>query len=270
MENHMTIKRRIISLCPTTKEPLIRDMDDSEKHQYYFGESVGMLVFRPWYQCIPYKGHTCYTKSYDFPIRLSFVDDPIDPQGFVEGRAEWRGWNLPNWIAAAQQLEEDGVRAIVGGCGLTGKIQSLLSAAVDIPVYSSSVMFVPMVHKGLAQGKRVGILTVSEAQFRSHDNILLSECGIDDSIPIAISGMNESAGAETWLTMTTPEYDVKTVEQVVVDAAMQLKKDYPDLGAIVLECTEMPIYSAAVRAATGLPVFDAIDMVNWVNNLVDN
>ncbi len=266
----MVIKRRILTLDPIKKEPLMREMDDTEKHQYYFGETVGLLVFRPWYQCIPYKGHTCYAKTYDFPIRLAFVDDPVDPDGFTEGRFEWRGWNLPNWIEAAQQLEEDGVRAIVCGCGLTGKMQSILSAAVDIPVYTSSVMFVPMVYKGLATGKRVGIMTVSEEQLRSHDNILLSECGIDDSIPIAISGMNESRGAETWLTLSTPEYDVNEVQKSVVDAALQLKNDYPDLGAIVLECTEMPVYSEAVRAATGLPVFDAGDMVNWVNNLYAN
>lgn len=265
----MAIKRRILTVCPTKKEPLIREMDNSEKHQYYFGESVGMLLFRPWYQCIPYKGHMCYAKSYDFPIRLAFVDDPVDPQGFSEGRDEWRGWNLPNWIEAAQQLEEDGVRAIVCGCGLTGKIQSILSDAVDIPVHTSSVMFVPMVHRGIARGKRVGILTVSEEQLRSHENILFRECGVDESIPIAIAGMNESAGADTWLTMTTPDYDVHAVQQAVVNAALQLQKDYPDLGAIVLECTEMPVYSAAIRAATALPVFDAIDMVKWVNNLVD-
>jgi len=263
----MVIKRQILALDPIKKEPLLREMGDEEKHQYYFGETVGMLVFRPWYYCIPYAGHACYARTYDFPIRLAFVDDPVDPQGFTEGKFEWRGWNLPNWIEAAQQLEEDGVRAIVSGCGLAGKMQSILTAAVDIPVFTSSVMFVPTVHKGIAQGKRVGILTVSEEQLHSHDDILLRECGIDDSMPIAISGMNESKGADTWLTLTTPEYDVGKVQQVVVDAALQLKNDYPDLGAIVLECTEMPIYAAAVRAATGLPVFDAVDMVNWVNKL---
>jgi hypothetical protein len=82
--------------------------------------------------------------------------------------------------------------------------------------------------------------------------------------------MNESRGAETWLTLSTPEYDVNAVQKSVVDAALQLKNDYPDLGAIVMECTEMPVYSEAVRAATGLPVFDAVDMVNWVNNLYAN
>ena len=37
-----------------------------------------------------------------------------------------------------------------------------------------------------------------------------------------------------------------------------------DIGAIVCERTEMPPYSGAIQEATGLPVFDAVDMVNYV------
>ena len=33
---------------------------------------------------------------------------------------------------------------------------------------------------------------------------------------------------------------------------------YPQTRAILLECTELPPYSDAIRHATGLPVFDAI------------
>jgi Asp/Glu/hydantoin racemase len=161
-------------------------------------------------------------------------------------------------------LQEEGVRAIVGGCGLTGSIQAELSAAVEIPVHTSSLLYVPEVHRGTAGGKRVGILTVSEDQLRAHDDAVLKGCGIDETIPIAIMGMNESTGAETWLTMTTPAYDKDAVEQAVVNAALDLIKTYPDIGALVLECTDMPPYSAAIRAATGLPVFDAVDMVNRV------
>ena len=87
-------------------------------------------------------------------------------------------------------------------------------------------------------------------------------CGIDRSIPIAIAGMNESADAEVWLTMTTPDYDQQEVERAVVRTAQKLVANHPDIGAFVLECTEMPVYADAIRAATGLPVFDPVDMVN--------
>ena len=37
-----------------------------------------------------------------------------------------------------------------------------------------------------------------------------------------------------------------------------MKKEHPTLRAFLLECSEMPPYADAIRAATGLPVYDAI------------
>jgi Asp/Glu/hydantoin racemase len=38
---------------------------------------------------------------------------------------------------------------------------------------------------------------------------------------------------------------------------------HPDVGAIVLECTNMPPYAAALRDALGLPVYDIYSMISW-------
>ena len=40
--------------------------------------------------------------------------------------------------------------------------------------------------------------------------------------------------------------------------------NYPDLGAFVFECANMPAYSAAIRTATGLPVFDLVTLTKLV------
>ena len=261
------MKKTILALDPIKHEPVVREMTDEERPLYYFGENVGLLLFQPWYYCIPTVGHVSYARTYDFPVRLKFVTDPFDPAGFLESNPEWKGWNLPAWIRAAKDLQEEGVRAIVGGCGLTGMIQKELQAAVDLPVYTSSMLFVPEVHTDMAKGQRVGILTVSKEQLTAHDGAIFKGCGIDESIPIAIAGMNESEDAEAWLTQVTPDYDPRVVEQAVVNTALRLKSAHPDLGAYVLECTEMPVYSQAIRDASGLPVFDAVDMVNRVNAL---
>ena len=46
-----------------------------------------------------------------------------------------------------------------------------------------------------------------------------------------------------------------------VRVARRLVSDHPDVGAIVLECTNMPPYADDVRRALGLPVFDIVSLV---------
>jgi hypothetical protein len=45
--------------------------------------------------------------------------------------------------------------------------------------------------------------------------------------------------------------DLAQAERDVVAAAMALKACAPDIHAVVLECTNMPPYQAAIEAATG-------------------
>lgn len=49
----------------------------------------------------------------------------------------------------------------------------------------------------------------------------------------------------------------------MVAAAKKALEMYPDARAFLLECTELPPYSDAIRASTGLPVFDAITNCNF-------
>ena len=40
---------------------------------------------------------------------------------------------------------------------------------------------------------------------------------------------------------------------------------HPDIGAIVLECTNMPPYAFALREALGLPVYDIYSLITWLH-----
>jgi Asp/Glu/hydantoin racemase len=57
--------------------------------------------------------------------------------------------------------------------------------------------------------------------------------------------------------------DVAAMRDETVAAARRLQHGHPDLGAILLECANMPPYRDAVASATGLPVFDASEAVRW-------
>jgi hypothetical protein len=57
--------------------------------------------------------------------------------------------------------------------------------------------------------------------------------------------------------------DVAKAEQDIIDAGRSLMAAHPEVGAIVLECTNMPPYAAALRAALRLPVYDIYSMITW-------
>ena len=59
------------------------------------------------------------------------------------------------------------------------------------------------------------------------------------------------------------QLDVEKARADNVNAALALQQAHPDLGAIVLECTNMGPYAADITAATGLPCFSMLSLVGW-------
>jgi len=59
--------------------------------------------------------------------------------------------------------------------------------------------------------------------------------------------------------------DVDVAREEHVRVARRLVAEHPDVGAIVLECTNMPPYTADIQHETGLPVFDIVSLVNMVH-----
>lgn len=55
--------------------------------------------------------------------------------------------------------------------------------------------------------------------------------------------------------------DPAVLEREAVAAALRLVRRHGDVGAILCECTNLPPHAAAISAATGLPVHDAVGCV---------
>ena len=62
-------------------------------------------------------------------------------------------------IKTAREMEKDGIRAITTSCGFNAVFQSELSNSVSVPVFTSSLLQVPMVYRMLGKGYLVGIIT---------------------------------------------------------------------------------------------------------------
>ena len=58
-------------------------------------------------------------------------------------------------------------------------------------------------------------------------------------------------------------WDVAAAEQDILDAGATLLREYSDIGAILLECTNMVPYARALRDRFGLPVYDIYSFMTW-------
>lgn len=155
------------------------------------------------------------------------------------------------YIACARELEAEGVAAITSNCGFTARFQRQVAAAVTIPVALSSLLLVPFAARLLPPGGRIGIVTYDSDKLTER---FFEGAGWSSSeIPVAVDGIQ---GTESWreLSTMTPNLSVAMVERDVVATVERQRREYPDIRAIVLECSVFPIAGRAVRAATGLPV----------------
>jgi len=67
------------------------------------------------------------------------------------------------------------------------------------------------------------------------------------------------------------EFDYNKLEKELVNRAKRLVAENPDVGVVLLECSDMPPFAHAIQSAIKLPVFDFISMINWVySGLVQN
>jgi hypothetical protein len=60
-----------------------------------------------------------------------------------------------------------------------------------------------------------------------------------------------------------PELDVAAAEQDILEAGDRLLARHPEIGAVVLECTNMAPYARALSEQLKRPVFDIVSLVTW-------
>ena len=220
-----------------------------------YGVSVGILMLEARFPRIP--GDMGNAGTWDFPVLYRVVRD-ASPDRVVRRRAEGL---LPAFVEAAKELAADGADGIATNCGFLSLYQEELAEAVSVPVASSSLMQVPAANALLPPGKRAGVLTISGSTLTAEH---LAKAGVPEGTPV---GTTEGGREFTRVILENePEMDVAAAEADNVEAALALKADHPELGALVLECTNMTPYAAAIRSATGLPTFSMTSFVNWLHS----
>ncbi|MCH3964441.1 MAG: aspartate/glutamate racemase family protein [Clostridium sp.] len=228
------------------------------KGQNISGYPIGILYIEDvWYPMIP--GNIVNGYTFDFPVRLKAVKGLNVPKLF---RAEKDV--LEDLIKAGRELEKEGVRAITAACGFFGNFQRDLVESLDVPVGLSSLIQIPWISTIIKPSQKIGILTADKSSLTDK---LLENCGVTNKGQLVVKDMRNEPEFSCILE-GRGEFDNRIVKQEIISRALEMVEEDSDIGAVLLECSDMPPYAAAIQREVKLPVFDFTTLIKWLHNSV--
>jgi Asp/Glu/Hydantoin racemase len=159
---------------------------------------------------------------------------------------------LAAFIDAGLELARGGVAAIATSCGFLARWQRELQAALPVPVWTSSLLALA----DELRGRHCGVITIEAAALtREH----FEAVGADPVTPV--EGITPGSALHRTLLDDLPTLDEADARAQVLAAGQRLLQREPGLQALLLECTNLPPYAAALSHALGLPVHDIVTVL---------
>ena len=231
-----------------------------KKGQNIAGWPIGIIYIDDvYYPMLP--GNIVNGYTFDFPVRLKAVEGLDIPNLFNCGDSVYDAI-----MEACLKLQSEGIRAISSACGFFGNYHRQVADALDIPVALSSLVQLPWIETLLKPSQKICVLTADASSITDR---LFESCGIGAELrkKLVIGGLGTEPEFSCILE-GRGEFDNEEVERELVGKALELTKNEPSIGAILLECSDMPPYASAIQAATGLPIFDFTTLIRWLHNAV--
>ncbi len=241
--------------CIPGSEQPDEDITSGER-QAIAGFAIGILVLDLRYPLFP--GNVANATTWDFPVLYKILegagDEILDADPAIGDML----------IEAGRDLEQQGVRAIIGSCGYFGYYQDKATAALNVPTFLSSLLQAPMILPSLHPDQKLGVVC---AVAESLNPEIMRACGITDPSRIAVVGAQDLPEFRNLLSCTG-HFNSHQLEKELVGLAVDFVEKNADVGAILVECSDMPPYSFAIQDAVKMPVFDFTNLVNWVYHAV--
>jgi hypothetical protein len=190
--------------------------------------------------------------SFPYPVRYMKV-----PSAYVDNVTKGDRSVESDYIRCAKELISQGARGVITTCGFTSIFQKGISAALDVPVATSSLLLTPFVLSIIPRGSKLAILTFDATRL-TPAHCEAAGFSLSDS-PVVVAGVE---GTESWHAMCRPANDVTHagLEADVMGALDRLRAAHKDIRAVLLECAVFPIVADSIRVKTRLPVFDFLSL----------
>ena len=231
-----------------------------EGGKQYYGEAIGIALFDGRrYPILP--GDVANASTYDYPVRLKVIE------GLYETPTSWNKEldvpvDIQRVVDTVKSLEDEGVRAVVTACGFFSVLQEILADSVDIPVFTTPLLMVPQIVRLIGSDRSVCIITASERLLVSD---YLTAAGIELGMPVNIVGMEPSAEFyATHMGGTRTTWDIDLQRRELVEIVQNAVLRFPNIGAFLMECSQLPTFSADIQDVVNLPVFDYIGFIDMI------
>ncbi len=165
-------------------------------------------------------------------------------------------------IQEAIRMEEAGIRAITTSCGFNSIFQDELAKSINIPVFTSTLLLVPLIHRMLSDNQTIGIITANKNHL-TQDH--LARSGIPEVIPVHIKGIEDTSSSKLICNTPNPELiDTEVFRKEIFETCSALMAENETIGAIVFEMTILHIFSDEIRKAFDIPVFDITNLIRFI------
>ena len=202
-------------------------------------------------------GNSTNPGSYQFPVRFNRIRGANIHTVLEEPSKEV----LKNMIDESKKMISEGIEAITTSCGFNAIFQEELASALDVPVFTSSLLQVPLVHRMLGPDRSIAVITAKKIALRPEH---LRSVGITADIKLNILGMENSPEWNKIFTAPDDDVDLDIIAEEVISTAREgLSKDRR-IGAFVLECTDLPPFSETIKEELRMPVFDFVTLIEFV------
>jgi len=216
------------------------------------GFPVGIIVIEDNMHLLP--GNVANAQSFNFPVLYEVLEGVKADQ--VMGGDANIGERV---IAGGQKLIKRGARVVLGACGSFANYQKQTAAELCVPTFLTVMMQVPWILPSLKPDQKIGVIAAVASALTPK---VFDQSGITDPDRLVI---DEAIKLESFMKMANCDasFDPKQLASDMTQLAKKMVDNCPEIAVILLQCSDMPPFAAAIQDGVQLPVFDMTSIVEW-------
>lgn len=242
-------------------DPAVQRIHARKNHCCY-GMGLGVIILDDVYPGFP--GDVRNASAYPLPVQYK-IAEAVDIKKLVRGENEEA--LLEPVLAVARKLERMGCRAVAAECGYFAWFQKEIAGAVNVPVFASSLLQVPLAQTIIGDDRVVGILVAEGDELYDRH---LTSVRVQLGSNYVVQGAKDDGKCPQFDSLWTkdlrpdiPMADYSKAEQDIISVAKGFAAEHTLMGAMVLECTGFQPFARAIQREIDMPVFSWSTLLDY-------